>query len=375
MAANTTLSNAENTSASLSYTYFGKTKITTGSNIDVASNEVVKLNAGEYSGYFTVEAVTNNSFVIDRKYITSSSTNSGNVLLPEVKITVPAHGISSGYKGKKIAVHNIDPRYYNVVYKVKDIPDANTIVTSGVFPYDDQNISQNASNKPTVTTLDHDVVHLNNSEIKFNNTNSIDAMVQDFNFQQEIKRGFMVHEGSFQISIPMLNNLNIPGININPQQTVGKLPYLTQMQHNLLAGGKPSDPGLTKLPNTGKVGNHIKVPPAVGKIKYNVGTALTTGWKNTTSITPAVALSQVSQNLTTGMGPGNHLAIPNVGPSIPVVGSNPKAFINNNELNIVNYADALKGEDALVDFGQYGKAYIGGIGNYFQRQMSNKLKN
>ena len=372
MAANTTLSNAENTSASLSYTYFGKTKITTGSNIDIASNEVVKLNAGEYSGYFTVEAVTNNSFVIDRKYITSSSTNSGNVLLPEVKITVPAHGISSGYKGKKIAVHNIDPRYYNVVYKVKDIPDANTIVTSGVFPYDDQNISQDASNKPTVTTLDHDVVHLNNSEIKFNNTNSIDAMVQDFNFQQEIKRGFMVHEGSFQISIPMLNNLNIPGININPQQTIGKLPYLTQMQHNLLAGGKPSDPGLTKLPNTGKVGNHIKVPPAVGKIKYNVGTALTTGWKNTTSITPAVALSQVSQNLTTGMGMGNHLAIPNVGPSIPVVGSTPKAFINNNELNIVNYADALKGSDALVDFGQYGKAYIGGIGNYFQRQMSNK---
>ena len=153
--------------------------------------------------------------------------------------------------------------------------------------------------------------YLNNSEIKFNNTNSIDAMVQDFNFQQEIKRGFMVHEGSFQISIPMLNNLNIPGININPQQTVGKLPYLTQMQHNLLAGGKPSDPGLTKLPNTGKVGNHIKVPPAVGKIKYNVGTALTTGWKNTTSITSQLLYPSYS---TKSNGWCNRLAIPNVGP-------------------------------------------------------------
>ena len=367
MAANTTLSNAENTSSSLTYTYFGKTKITTSSNIDVASNEVVKINAKEYSGYFTVEAVTNNSFVIDRKYITSSSTNAGNVLLPEIKITVPAHGINAGYKGKKIAVHNIDPRYYNVVYKVKDIPDANTIVTSGVFPYDEKNISQNANNSPTVTTLDHDVVHMNNSEIKFNNTNSIDAMVQDFNFQQEIKRGFMVHEGSFQISIPMLNNLNIPGININPKQVIGKLPYLTQVQHNLLAGGTPNNPPLTKLPNTGRVGNHLKVPPAVGKIKYNIGTALTKGWKNTSAITPAIA------KITGG------ITIPNIGPAIlpiipttPGVINQPKAFIGSNELNIINYADALKGQEALVDFGQYGKAYIGGIGNYFGRQQNSR---
>ena len=72
------------------------------SNIDVVTNEVVKLNAGEYSGYFTVEAVTNNSFVIDRKYITSPSTNPEMFYYPKVKITVP-HGIL-GYKGKKIAV-------------------------------------------------------------------------------------------------------------------------------------------------------------------------------------------------------------------------------------------------------------------------------
>ena len=35
----------------------------------------------------------------------------------------------------------------------------------------------------------------------------------------------------------MLNNLNIPDPLLTPA-TVGKLPYLTQMQHNLLAGGK-----------------------------------------------------------------------------------------------------------------------------------------
>ena len=369
MAANTALSNIENTSASLSYTYFGKTRITCSSNIDIGSNEVVKINAKEYSGYFTTEAVNNNSFVIDRKYITSSSTNTGNVLLSEVKITALAHGINAGYAGKKIAVHNIDPRYYNVVYKVKSIPDANTIITSGVFPYDHQNISQDASNLPTVTTLDHDVIHLNNSEIKFNNTNSIDAMVQDFNFQQEVKRGFMVHEGSFSLSIPMLNNLALPGLNINPKQVIGKMPYLTNIQHGLMAGSPVVGLATTKPKDVGKIHNHIKVPPVIGKIPYNVGTALTTGWKNTSPITAGVVMPPLTSIM--GGAPGQGVTtIPNlIGP--------PKAYIGSNELNIVNYADALKGDDALVDFGQYGKAYIGGIGNYFSKQQgnsANKLK-
>lgn len=371
MAANTTLSNAENTTSMLSYTYFGKTRVTCSSNIDISSNEVIKINAKEYSGYYQAEAVTNNSFVIDSKYLTTSSTNTGNVLLPEIKITVPSHGISAGYAGKKIALHNIDPRYYNVVYKVKNIPDANTIVTSGVFPFDHQNISQSASNKPTVTTLDHDVVHLNNSAIKFNNTNSLDAMVQDFNFQQEIKRGFMVHEGSFGISIPMLNHLDIPGVGKNAKQVIGKLPYLTNIQHNLITTGKPQDPPLKKLPNTGKVGNHRMPPPKIGNIKYNVGTALTTGWKNTSTVKPTIA-SAVG-NLPSTLG----ITLPSIPPvptltTIPGKINQPKAYIAGNELNILNYGDAIRGQDALVDFGQYGKAYIGGIGNYFKKQMKNK---
>ena len=366
MAANTTLSNNENTAASLSYTYFGKTRITCGSNIDIGSNEVVKLNAKEYSGYYTTEAVNHNSFVITRKHIATSSTTTGNVLLPEIKITSTAHGITSGYAGKKIAVHNIDPRYYNVVYKVKSIPDANTIITSGVFPYDTQSISQNADNNPVLTTLDHDVVHLNNNAIKFNNTNSIDAMVQDFNFQQEIKRGFMVHEGSFAISIPMLNNLAIPGFNINPKQVIGKLPYLTNVQHNLMVN--PIRPNIGSNNKTihidaGRIKSHV-MPPVIGKIPYNIGTALTTGWKNTTpnKFSPAVTIPVIG---------GVPTAL------IPNIITNPKAYIGSNELNIVNYADALKGQDALVDFGQYGKAYINGIGNYFGRQQNfrtNKLK-
>jgi len=372
MAANTTLSNLENSASMLSYTFFGKTRITCSSNISISSNEVVKVNAKEYSGYFQAEAVNHNSFVIDRKYLTSSSTNTGNVLLPEVKITVPAHGINPGYAGKKIAVHNVDPRYYNLVYKVKSIPDANTIITSGVFPYDHQNISQSASNKPTVSTLDHDVVHLNNSAIKFNNTNSLDAMVQDFNFQQEIKRGFMVHEGSFGISIPMLNHLDIPGIGKNAKQIIGKMPYLTNTQHNLIATGKPVDPPLKKLPNTGRVGNHLQVPPKIGNIKYNVGTALTTGWKNTSPINPTVATA--IGNIPSTLTSINLPTIPTIAPitSIPSKINQPKAYIAGNELNILNYADALKGKNALVDFGQYGKAYVGGIGNYFQKQMRNK---
>ena len=367
MAANTTLSNTMNTSAYLSYSYFGKTKVTTSSPITFSSGEVVKIHAKEYSGYYNVESAGSHHFTITKKHISSSSTTTGNILLPEIQITSANHGISAGYAGKTIAIHKSDPRYYNLVYKVKSIPDVNTIVVHGVFPYIPDSSTQTNC---VVTTLDHDVVHLNNNEIKFNNTNSVEAMVQDFNFQQEIKRGFITHDGSFRMSMPMVTNINIPGLpQITPGQVVGKFPYVTQQMFNKI-NSNPSNQTVT--------GSTAPIIP-VGTIPYNLSVAQSKGFITAPYINTGVygGMSGTTNSgyITGGTGGPAGISGPisgGHGIAIPP-GSGPfTAMVGGTTLQIQNYGDvATAGKDALVDFGVYGQAYVSGISNSFHKKKQN----
>ena len=54
--------------------YFGKAKISTSvSDHNLASGDVVKLEANTYSGYYYVENATANTFIIDAPYNTNVS--------------------------------------------------------------------------------------------------------------------------------------------------------------------------------------------------------------------------------------------------------------------------------------------------------------
>ena len=219
--------------ANLVYTYYGKTKIISD-NHALSAGQAVKIVAGtHYSGLYKVESATANSFIIDVPY-TDTVTNTGNVLTDAVTIsTTTDHGIPSTYAGKKIAVHNAVPNYYNQVYTVDSVT-ANTITVYGVFPFADQSNIQSANT--VVTTLDHDAIKLNHSQIKIENINSLDGICASFNRTNEIVRGVVTSENNtiigelsatgFNMAIPSLRKPRKQTGVLN-SQIRGAIPYVT----------------------------------------------------------------------------------------------------------------------------------------------------
>jgi hypothetical protein len=211
--------------------FFNRTTITS-TNHGYAAGEMIKIVAGTYSGHWMVEGASTDTFMIDTPYLSSGPTT-GNILLPEFKITTTNdHGMENDYSGKKIAIHNADQRFYNGVYRVKTIPTANTIVVWDSFPFaDEANVNVNGTPATTcvVTTLDHNVISLNNSSIKIENINSLPGMIDSLNDTIDTIRGAITHVGSFGLSFPMLKfPLFGPG-GVTPNLIGGATPKVTAL--------------------------------------------------------------------------------------------------------------------------------------------------
>ena len=210
--------------------FFNRTTIESA-NHGYAAGEMIKIVAGtSYSGQWIVEGASTDTFIIDTPYLSSGPTT-GNILLPEFKITTTNdHGMENDYSGKKIAIHNADQRYYNGVYRVKNIPTANTIVVWDSFPFADEantNVNGTPSTTCVVTTLDHNVISLNNSIIKIDNINSLPGMIDALNDTIETRAGMVTHQGSFGISINMLKFPMFGPNGTTPNKIGGALPNLT----------------------------------------------------------------------------------------------------------------------------------------------------
>jgi len=257
--------------------YYGKTTIESVGH-ELGTGELVKIVAGPYSGNYLVESASANTFVIDAVY-QSSATTTGNILLDSITITTgSAHGIDTNYAGKKIAVHNAEPRYYNQVYTVASTT-SNTITVSGTFAYaDEANVMANA----VVTTLDHDMFYLNNSAIKLDNINSVDGIIDSFNRGMELRRGWVTGSGSFTMSIPM-NKRTISSQGVSGSQVAGSMPYQTALPQS-------------SLKNVNITGS-LKVDPAiVSKVGFG---------NNVQSASSTLNASPFNPTMATGNNPGN----------------------------------------------------------------------
>ena len=270
--------------------FFNRTTITSAGH-GQAAGEMVKIVAGIYSGQWMVEGASDDTFIIDMPYMTSGPTT-GNILLPEFKITTTSnHEMENDYSGKKIAIHNADQRFYNGVYRVKDIPTANTIVVWNSFPFADQantNVNGTPATTCVVTTLDHDVISLNNSNIKIDNINSLPGMIDSLNETIQTRASMVTHEGSFHINIPMLKYPMLGPNGITPNKIGGATPRVTAMgnlsKKNLMVAGvttiNPMRAGLVGFnKNKNGVSTRRKSPRTVAAAAtagYRSGTLTTT---------------------------------------------------------------------------------------------------
>ena len=228
--------------------FFNRTKITAVGH-GLGGGQEVKIVAGGYSGQWQVEGASDDTFMIDTQYVTGGVTT-GNILLPEILITTTAaHDIKADYLDKNIAVHNATQRYYNGVYRVKEVPSATTLLVTGAFPFADQaNVNSTDASQPVsvLTTLDHDKIYLNNSAIKIDNISSLDGMIESLNMSLEIRRGWIQRQGSLNISIPMMRLPMMPGTNQGLHQIGGLTPHVTNQfpistKNLAVAGNIPVD--------------------------------------------------------------------------------------------------------------------------------------
>ena len=256
---------------SLSVSYFGKTQITANTvDHNLAAGDVVKLIANTYSGYYFVENATENTFVIDAPY-NSTITKVGSIIKPGLTITTDkAHGIDPAYSGKRIAVHMADPNYYNQVYTVASVTSgsSNTISIADAFSYADVSNVQittwsaglsvtngqrikngdvvyvanatfttgetfsadnlNIGRPAVITTIDHNKIKLNNTDIVLNDIKSEDDIVDSINNAMALRRGAIDTDGT--ISFVMLNGSNDHKVKTllgDYRQVAGYSPYVT----------------------------------------------------------------------------------------------------------------------------------------------------
>ena len=270
-------------SSELQVTTFGKTKVeVTGHGL--YSGEMVQVIANAYSGYYFVENASADTFVINTPYI-SSMPITGNVITKGITITTDAaHGITDGYAfgGKRVAVHMAEPRVYNQVYSVSSVTSgaSNTIVINNAFAYA---TVANTMTEAVVTTIDHNKVTLNNATINVDNLNSEEAVVESFNRQQNIRRGFTV-SSQFTLNFPMLKNMTNFSLNATGSH-VG--PYVSNHQLK-------SDPAITKnLQIAGQFTIPVKKISAQGFIKGAIINTIKATIKPTTP-TSAVVPQQIA---------------------------------------------------------------------------------
>ena len=234
----------------LSVRYFGKTKITADTvDHNLAAGDIVKLIANAYSGYYYIDSASETEFVIDAPYNENVS-KSGSIIKSGMVITTDkAHGIDPKYVGKRIAVHMAGPDYYNRVYTVSGVTSgtSNTITIGDAFSYADvanvqfetwtastsftkgqrikngdvmyvaandftsgtefESDNLNVGKPAVLTTIDHNRIKLNNTDIILNDIKSEEDVVDSINNAMTLRRGAVDNDHT-QISFPMISGRN-----------------------------------------------------------------------------------------------------------------------------------------------------------------------
>ena len=280
-------------SAILSVSYYGKTRITANTiDHNLAAGDVVKLIANAYSGYYYVDSATENTFVINAPY-NSNVTKAGSIIKSGIEITTDnPHGIDPTYAGKRIAIHMAEPDYYNRVFTVSDVPTTTTLKVADAFSFADvanaqftawttntaftkgQRILNNsvtyvAANaftsgsefdstnlnvgKPALlTSIDHNRLRLNNTDIVLGDIKSEADVVDSINNAMTMRRGAIDNDHK-QMSFVMISGKN--NDKLNPilgdyRQIAGYSPYVNadQIENTVLGDGlsKAGTMGYTK---------------------------------------------------------------------------------------------------------------------------------
>lgn len=206
---------------------------------DLVAGDVIKVFSQNIRGYYNVQDATEETIIINAPYDSNIATT-GKIVTRGVDIqTTENHNLDKKYKGKRVMIHNADNRYYNQLYRVFNVINDNTIRNTEIFAYEP---GRTELANAILTTLDHDVVKLNNTSIKIDNISSVPAIADSINRTQAIKRGFTTSD-TFGLSFPMLTN-GINNLGFKPLDFAGSIPYVTKFDREALenltiAGGLP----------------------------------------------------------------------------------------------------------------------------------------
>ena len=217
---------------------------------DLVAGDVIKVFSNNIRGYYNIQSATDETIVINAPYHANISTT-GKLVTRGVDIqTSEPHNLDKKYAGKRVMIHNAENKYYNQLYRVNNVRNNTTIRNAEIFAYEPGTTSfANA----ILTTLDHDVVKLNNTSIKIDNTTSVAAVADSINRTQAIKRGF-TRSDTYGISLPMMTT-GISDLGWNFNDFAGRIPYVTQFTNKTIKNltitgglpvGKMGEPGYTK---------------------------------------------------------------------------------------------------------------------------------
>ena len=204
---------------------------------DLVAGDIIKVFSNNIRGYYNVEQADLQTLVINAPYSANIPTT-GKIVTRGVDIrTSEPHELDKKYAGKRVMIHNASNPYYNQLYRVSTVRDDNTIRNSEIFAYEP---GRTELANAILTTLDHDVVKLNNSSIKIDNISSVPAIADSINRTQAIKRGFITSD-TFGLSFPIMTNA-INNIGLSTFDFAGVLPYkqkfdLKELENLTIAGG------------------------------------------------------------------------------------------------------------------------------------------
>lgn len=195
------------------------------------AGEVIKVFANNVTGFYMIEAVTDDKFVINAPYRTGQSTTGQFITRGVEFVTSEEHGLDADYAGKRIAIHNADNPFYNKVYTVSSVVDANTVICLNEFAY---TTSANSIANAVMTTLDHDVIRLNNTSIKVDNLNSPEAVADAINRTMALRRA-LISSDQMNIDMMMLRGIR-DQYGSTKNQVVGATPWVTDFTDDMLDG-------------------------------------------------------------------------------------------------------------------------------------------